>query len=420
MSQSPFILKVKYYAPTKQNQERNKAHATYIGTRPGAVLGKEEISLEEGDTFDLVSPEAHAKYAHERPGSHGLFGPEQEKVDIGSVQAELGEHKGLVWRMILSLKEEDATRLDMTSREQWEIKLRATVPEVSRRMGIGETNLRWVAAFHNEPGHPHVHVMMWEKQPMRTRGTLSNQERLDVRRVFMREIYAAERTQLVMDKTAERELIREFAKDDIQKAIEMRKDINFKTKDVSLELRSLGEGASSIPPRSNPKIIAELNRRLEALAKQLPGKGRVALKFMPDEVKKNAKDVADWLLSQPRMKAHFNRFLKAHEQLTRHSTMNPIAVEQAKGKAATDLRDRVAQIVLRGAADINREFRQFERVQTQPSILASNVWKAVWQGIERDQKVQQAKVELTKRKQAQRDLQRRPRRNQKERDYEFD
>ncbi|MCE0553156.1 relaxase MobL [Bacillus thuringiensis] len=40
-------------------------------------------------------------------------------------------------------------------------------------MGITESNLKWIAAFHEEKGHPHVHLMMWEKETKRERGALS-------------------------------------------------------------------------------------------------------------------------------------------------------------------------------------------------------------------------------------------------------
>lgn len=70
------------------------------------------------------------KYADERPGSHGLFSYSDEKPNLQEVQQELMEHKGLVWRMVLSLAEEDAKRLGYTERGKWEDTVRASISDL--------------------------------------------------------------------------------------------------------------------------------------------------------------------------------------------------------------------------------------------------------------------------------------------------
>ncbi|EEM37868.1 Hypothetical conjugation protein [Bacillus thuringiensis serovar sotto str. T04001] len=51
------------------------------------------------------------------------------------VQKELREHDGVVWRMILSLKEEDALNLGFTEKRKWEDLLRSTVPDADKKNG---------------------------------------------------------------------------------------------------------------------------------------------------------------------------------------------------------------------------------------------------------------------------------------------
>ncbi|EEM37869.1 Hypothetical conjugation protein [Bacillus thuringiensis serovar sotto str. T04001] len=62
--------------------------------------------------------------------------------------------------------------------------------------------MKWIAAFHEEKGHPHVHLMMWEKETKRERGALSKGEHRDVKNVFMNEIYREERQELNLIKTS--------------------------------------------------------------------------------------------------------------------------------------------------------------------------------------------------------------------------
>lgn len=92
---APFVMKLKFYAPTAANKDKNRNHLKYIARRQGVVKNRE------------ISNERYTQYIDERPGSHGLF-RESGNADLKELQAELAAHKGIVWRGILSLWEDDA------------------------------------------------------------------------------------------------------------------------------------------------------------------------------------------------------------------------------------------------------------------------------------------------------------------------
>ncbi|MGB9860271.1 MAG: MobP3 family relaxase, partial [Moorellaceae bacterium] len=337
MSHAPFVLKVAFYAPTRQNQQRNANHIRYIATRPGADRGELEP-----ERMDPGTAAAHVKYAGERPGSHGLFSQDEDHPDLKAVQKELLQHKGVVWRAVLSLREDDAVRLGYTTRKAWETMLRATVAEAAAKMGIREDNLRWVAAFHAAQGHPHVHLVWWEKNPARSRGVISEGEKKDMRRVFVREIYAEERSRLLAEKTALRDLIRETARQDV---LTLAREI----RQAGLEVRALAGKEPGIAPELSPAAEQELAGKLSNLASLMPGRGRIALAYMPQEVKTQAREIADWILRQPGFVQTTERYKELAKQIAGHYTMKPEALDEASRKAYEDVRDRLAQEVLKGA-----------------------------------------------------------------------
>lgn len=367
MSHSPFVMKIAFYPLSAKNQARNSAHVKYIATRPGADRGEIEIE----DELVLDSPEYHAKYMDERPGSHGLFTDSEKIPDLKEIQQELKSHKGTVWRMVLSLKEEDAVRLGYTSRDAWEKTLRASMPEAASKMGIAESNLRWAAAFHQAHGHPHVHVIMWEKEPRRLRGVLSKGEREDIRKVFIREIYAKERLELTAEKSAIRDLIRDTARSDI---LTLLKEVN----GAKVEIKALDGERTVLPPTLEHHAREELLRKLKELSFIMPSKGRISFAYMPKDVKERANEISDWLLKQPGFSESVEKYKELAKELASYYTSNPEALGKVAQKAYEDIQKRVSQIVLKGATTLQKE----KTIDT--TRLTNSVWRSAWRALERE------------------------------------
>jgi hypothetical protein len=116
----------------------------YIGTREGVEL----------------LPAGYMEYMAEHPRSHGLFGDE-DNVDMDAAMKELNEYSGNIWTHVISLKREDAERLGYDHAAQWRNLIRAHRNEIASAMNIPPQDFHWYAAFHDEGGHPHIHMMVW-------------------------------------------------------------------------------------------------------------------------------------------------------------------------------------------------------------------------------------------------------------------
>jgi len=184
---------------------------------------------------------------------------------LKKVQEELSKVKSFVWRGIISLREEDAKRLGYLDKEQWENMLRKKIPDMANEMDISITNLRWVGAIHMEKGHPHAHIMLWEKEPKRTLGIVNKNTINKIRKLFTDEIFEEERFMLLNEKNLMRDLIRDMAKNDVSKAAQLIREME--TGFLREELRIIDRDVSHVGVR--PRLYENDEQNLALMINNL-------------------------------------------------------------------------------------------------------------------------------------------------------
>ena len=359
----PFVLKIRW-AHGKQGREVGARHAQYIATRPGVAL-EETREAEKG-----FNPEIHTKYMTERPGSRGLFGPDPEhRPDLEATMAELRSATGPSWRLILSLREDDAQALNYVGLPAWQDLVRRVMPTYARALGVAESDMRWVAAHHPEPGHPHAHVVVWlsPEAPAR-RGALSREELRDARRGVAREVYGPLRTELAAMKTAERDALIAAGRVNVQIARD-----GLRLRRLDAHMRGVDPEAAPLAPRFRESQLGALGERLQALADKMPGHGRAALAYLPESAKSQARAIADWALKQPQLAGSLRRYTESIHGLAALYTGQEQGQRQAVDRAISELRDRVAQAVVQQAASIQAEQERMELRAMDPARAVAHV-----------------------------------------------
>jgi hypothetical protein len=409
---APFIFKIKYNSGS-EGRLRDVAHMVYIATRPGTVKECKDFSRLSDDEVEKelerelgADDEKYISYIAKREGSHGLFGPDLDKIpDLEEIKKGLLQHEGIVWRAILSLREDDAVRIGYESRESWERLLRSQMNTAAEKMGIERSNLCWVAAFHEAKGHPHVHVMFWEKSPQRSVGKLGREELREIKRVFAGEVFREERLRQMQEKAVIRDYVREHALGSISRAKEIVREFRKAQKEAEQDIKAwAGTDRTSLSPLLDENREKELAEKLHSLSLMMPGKGRAALKFMPEDVKQEARSIADWILKQPHFRQQIEKYEEAAEQLARTYVKDPAKLKEAREKAYSDIRDRVANIVIRSAAELNKLERMEEWNQHMRNISSTRAaricWRSVWKAVERERVQAEAQAEFQKRRMA--------------------
>ena len=372
MLRSPFVFKLKWVAGPRSGQ-RASVHARYIATREGVARAEE----------DRPDPTIHARYLDERPGSTGLFGQDPARPpSLDAVQAEVSA-RPWHWQAVISLREEDATALGLRAPPDWRDLARRVLPQFALHAGVPEGDLHWVGAVHRKAGQPHVHLLAWlaDGAPPR-QPRLQRPELRDIRRMIAREVYGPLRAQLAAERTAQRDLLVAAGRYNLTLL-----------RRVDLEAQAESPTGGALPPAFPRTDMTELDHRLVALSAQLPDHGRIALAYMPSAVREGAHAVADWILSRPALADAVQGLREATRSLTSLYTAQPQAVDAAWARAHADVRDRIAQAVLRAAAKRSEPGRPTNRAGRG---VAAQVLSGAHGLIERERLRAEAKTELAR------------------------
>ena len=143
-----------------------------------------------------------------------------------------------MWTTIISLKREDATKLGYDNMSAWKTLLRSKSQDLAAAMGIPVTDMEWYAAYHNESGHPHVHLVSYStgKEPYMTRKGLEKLKAAYAHEIFKNDLYETYEKQ-----TEYRNELRAESKEKIAEIIRRINDKRYENETLELMLTTLAE-----------------------------------------------------------------------------------------------------------------------------------------------------------------------------------
>ena len=203
----------------------------------------------EDNSYEISGRETYAKYIATRPraekfGRHGLFTNNGVPVSLTKVQSDLNKHKGNIWTAVISLRREDAERLDFNRGARWRDMLRSQTEAMASNFKIDIENLRWYAAFHNESHHPHVHLIVYSVNPKE--GYLTEQGIENLRSKFAGEIFAQDLVSVYAKQTESRDTLRADSKSFVADIVSQINSGDYDNPTVEKLLRQLSDKLSRV------------------------------------------------------------------------------------------------------------------------------------------------------------------------------
>lgn len=364
---SPLISKIRCHNPNKKGSKNaNRNNIKYIATRSGVDISnlkdaenindllrenKEWVnnSMNEDKLSSVADNDTYMKYIAERPRSHGLFG-NIDTTDLDKVGKDIYDltKKGRnIYRGVISLSQKDAEMLGFTNKDAWNTYLRSVMPDIAKELGISTVDFSWVAAYHAEKSHPHIHFQLWDNRDVIKSSYIHPSRQSNIRNMLSKEMFNDDYEKFVRDITTPEHNLLNSEKD------QARDELTSFLKDVFINFT---EHVPGIEPGTLPDRIE--NTEIETLANQLyqliehenfPKTGRLNYKFMPLEIKTELNKICDTLLERSDYKKSFENYIDVQGQISKLNGKTSYEISKSKKEAEKDIYGRMGNIVLKSA-----------------------------------------------------------------------
>ena len=332
------ISKIRCYSPNSRNTPiRNYNSLYYIATREGVDLTPDHSDPSDNETY--------MRYIHERPRSHGLFG----NIDTHDINAVCTTVRHIsesccIYRGILSLSEPDAKELGFMEKTAWKDFLTLSLPDIAETLGIPTTEMVWIAAFHKEKGHPHVHYMLWDNNPDHIQTPfISVPQQHKCREIFSGRFFAAEKSVLSLEKTSTRDAVIAGTKSELQNSLQ------------KLVADICNQPSFKTLNRVNRQFLDTSSLELLNIVEHLPQTGSTKYAYLSPDLKNEINQFVEKIVSKPELKEEYDSYLNYHARIAKTYTPTKNELRISLLKAKEDLDRRLANAVINAAKSLREE-----------------------------------------------------------------
>ena len=200
----------------------------------------------------------------QKRGSHGLFNEKDEPIILDRAANEIANHKGNVWSHVVSLRREDAIRLGYDNSEAWRDLVKRHISDIAKAQRILLCNLKWYAAFHDITHHPHIHLLVYSKNPKQ--GFLTNKDINQIRSAFANDIFHDDLQSIYQEQTLNRDELKAVSKTEFESIV-----------------RKIQQGGFDNPQLEN--FIRKLHSQLQNV------RGKKVYGYLPSNVKETVNNI---------------------------------------------------------------------------------------------------------------------------------
>lgn len=253
---------------------------------------------------------AHVNYigridGSESNGEHSLFGTlnnnenvyEMKKNDILAYIKDKVSTGAYVYKTVISLTQQDSERYGYTTRNDWENLIRANIKLIADEYNIRPENLDWVASFHTEEEHPHIHLVFYDNTDFKKVKPYVKYDKIKQKLNYS--VYKKDIQPLLDEKNIIKREIKDIFKDNIDDIVYYDRNKTFNNKINDKELNEIA-------------LLLKEVYKIKDLEYKTTKRGSWEMQYQTPEIKEKIRAVTNKILqSSSQIKAEVNSYINA-------------------------------------------------------------------------------------------------------------
>lgn len=153
---------LQYYLPHYKDEKMQDKRDYYSSHKVNDYIKYVDTGIKDLKNIDFV------EYTNNRTKSSGIFNKngKMNKKQISEVREHLRETQSVIWSGVISFEEKFGLKW-CNNHEQAEHILKSELPKFFKRSGLNPDNIEWFAGLHENTDNRHIHLVFFEKQPIR-------------------------------------------------------------------------------------------------------------------------------------------------------------------------------------------------------------------------------------------------------------
>ena len=110
------------------------------------------------------------EYSNNNSKSSDIFNQngKMKSEDIAQVRKDLRKTKSVIWSGVISFEEKFGKKWCANFEQAYNL-VKSELPKYFKRAGLNPNNIEWFAGLHENTDNRHIHIVFFEKQPLRIR-----------------------------------------------------------------------------------------------------------------------------------------------------------------------------------------------------------------------------------------------------------
>ena len=260
----------------------------------------------------------------ENNGEHSLFGTldnndnvyEMKKADILAYIKDKVSEGSYVNKTVISLTQEDSEKYGYTTKNDWENLIRANINTIADEYNIAPENLDWVASYHTEEEHPHIHLVFFDKLATKKAKPFIQYDKIKEKLNYS--VYKKDIKPLLDKKNTIKKEIKDVFRDNIGGIITYDMGIIFNNKIADKDLNEIA------------LLLKELYEIKDIEYKQT-GKGSWKMQYQTPEVKEKIRAITNKIIeSSSQIRSEVNSYINACIETEKIKNINNLSKQSNK------------------------------------------------------------------------------------------